>query len=73
MRSRSNWNLEVLVFFKERESTGVPEEKPFEGIKGENQQQTQPRYGMYGTAGFEPGHIGGKRVLSPPVTLVCSP
>ena len=59
----------VGFFFKERGSTGVPEEKPFEGIKGENQQQTQPRYGMCGTAGFEPGHIGGRRVLSPPVTF----
>ena len=37
--------------------------------KGENQQQTQPRYGMYGTAGFEPDHIGVRRVLSPPVTF----
>ena len=40
--------------------------------KGENQQQTQPRYGMYGTAGFEQGHIGGRRVLSQP-RQICSP
>ena len=63
------WNC--WFFFKERGSTGVPEEKPFGG-RERTKQQTQPRYGMYCTAGFEPGHIGGRRVLSPPRYL-CSP
>ena len=56
LRRRENWSTRRKTFRRE----------------GENQQQTQPRYGMYGTAGFEPGHIGGRRVLSQPRQL-CSP
>ena len=41
--------------------TGVREEKPSE--EGENQQQTQPTYGTGPES--NPGHIGGRRTLSP--------
>ena len=41
--SRSNWNLEVLVF-KERGKPVYPEKNS--RSKGENQQQTQPTYGV---------------------------
>ena len=42
--SWSNWNLRTLVF----EERGKPEypEKTFQS-KGENQQQTQPTYGVH--------------------------
>ena len=42
--SWSNWNLKTLVF----EERGKPEypEKTFQS-KGENQQQTQPTYGVH--------------------------
>ncbi len=49
--SRSNWNLEVLVFLK----GGKPEKNP--PSKDENQQQTQPTYDTE-SCRFEPGHIG---------------
>ena len=39
MRSRSNWNLKVLVF-EEREILEYPEKTS--QVKGVNQQQTQP-------------------------------
>ena len=39
--SRSNWNLEVLIFV-EGGKPDNPEKKP--RSKGENQQQTQPTY-----------------------------
>ena len=42
MRSRSNWNLKVLVF-KEREKPEYPE-KNLSGQGSQNQQQTQPTY-----------------------------
>ena len=43
VRSRSNWNLEMLVF----EERGKPEYKrKTSRSKGENQQQTQPTYGV---------------------------
>ena len=46
MRSRSNWNLKVLVF-KEREKPEYPEKNLSEQrTKGENQQQTQLTYGV---------------------------
>jgi len=47
-------------FCGERE-TEEPEEKPSE--QGENQQQTQPTYGTGPES--SPGHIGGRRALSP--------
>ena len=43
MRSRSNWNLDLLVF-KERVKLEDPEENLSE--QGENQRQTQPTYGV---------------------------
>ena len=61
---------EIVGFFLRRRENRGTRRKTFRR-KGENQQQTQPRYGMYGTAGFEPGHIGGRRVLSQPRQL-CS-
>ena len=42
VRSRSNWNLEMLVF-EERGKPEYPEKILSE--QGENQQQTQPTYG----------------------------
>ena len=42
MRSRSNWNLKVLVF-KEREKPEYPE-KNLSEQGSQNQQQTQPTY-----------------------------
>ena len=59
--SWSNWNLEMVVF----KEWGKPEypKKNIRG-KGENQQQTQPTYGV--NAGiWTPGNIVGGRVLSP--------
>ena len=41
--SRSNWNLEMLVF-EERGKLEYPEKTS--RSKGENQQQTQPTYGV---------------------------
>ena len=43
--SWSNWNLEMLVF-EERGKPEYPEKNLSEQIKGENQQQTQPTYGV---------------------------
>ena len=53
--SWSNWNLEMLVF-EERGKAEYPEKNPQR--KGENLQQTR-RWDL------NPGHIGGRRVLSP--------
>ena len=44
MRSRSNWNLKVLVF-EERGKVRSTRRKTSRS-KGENQQQTQPTYGV---------------------------
>ncbi|KAL9977291.1 hypothetical protein ACROYT_G014680 [Oculina patagonica] len=55
--------------FNERgRKTGEPGEKPSE--QGENQQQTQPTYGTGPES--NPGHIGGRRALSP-LRHPCSP
>ena len=54
--SRSNWNLEVLVFM-EGGKLENPEKNP--RSKDENQQQTQPTYGTGSES--NPGHIGGRR------------
>ena len=56
VRSRSNWNLEMLVFVEGGKPEN-PEKNP--RSKDENQQQTQPPYDS------ESGHIGGRQVLSP--------
>ena len=67
MYSLSNWNLDVLVFME----GGKPENSEKNPrSKDENQQQTQPTY----DTGLEsnPGHIGGRRALSP-LRHPCSP
>ena len=59
--SWSNWNLEILVFAEE----GKPE-KPEKNPRSKartNEQQTQPTYGTGPES--NPGHIGGRRALSP--------
>ena len=48
-----------MFVFEEKEWTGVSGEKPLEAAF-KNQQETQARYG------FDPHHIGGRRMLSPP-------
>ena len=58
--SRSNWNLAVLIF-AEGGKPENPEKNP--RSEDENQQQTQPTYGPGPES--NPGHIGGRRVLSP--------
>ena len=65
--SRSNWNLEVL-FFMEGGKPENPEKNP--RSKDENRQQTQPTYDTGPES--NPGHIGGRRVLSP-LRHPCSP
>ena len=65
--SRSNWNLEVLVFMEGGKPEN-PEKNP--RSKDENQQQTQPTYGTGPES--NPGHIGGRRALSP-LRHPCSP
>ena len=47
--SWSNWNLEMLVF-EERGKQEYPENTSWS--KGENQQQTQPTYGVVAGFGF---------------------
>ena len=44
VRSRSKWNLEVLVFGREEENWST--RRKTSRSKGENQQQTQPIYGI---------------------------
>ena len=56
----SRWNLEILVFM-EGEKPENPEKNP--RSKEEDQQQTQPH--MTGNRESNPGHIGGRRALSP--------
>ena len=58
LTSRSNWNLEVLVFM-EGGKFGEPLKKPSE--QGQNQQQTQPTCQPVEP---NPGHGGGRQVLS---------
>ena len=56
--SRSNWNLEMLVFV-EGGKPEYPEKNP--RSRNENQQQTQSTYDA--ESGNNPGHIGGRRVF----------
>ena len=51
-----------MLVFKERGKPEYPEKNSWS--KGENQQQTQPTYGVDARSS-NPGHIGGRRVLSP--------
>ena len=54
--------FEVLVFFVDGGKLESPEKNPRR--KDENQQQTQPTYDG-GSGNQTPGHIGGRRVISP--------
>ena len=51
------------VGLRGEEKTGIPGEKHFGAGKGENQQQTQPTYTV------DPGHVGGRRMLSSRETI----
>ena len=55
MRSRSNWNLEMLVF----EERGKPETNP--QSRNENQQQTQPTYDVESGNRTRSTLVGGER------------
>ncbi|KAL9975657.1 hypothetical protein ACROYT_G012840 [Oculina patagonica] len=58
--SRLNWNFEELVFVEGGEPEN-PEKNP--RSRDKNQQQTQPTHGTGPES--NPGHIGGRRALSP--------
>jgi len=58
--SRSNWNLEMLVF-DEGGKIGGPREKTF-GARTRTNNKLNPH--MKPGSGNEPGHIGGRRVPS---------
>ena len=62
VRSRSNWNLEVLDF-KERGKLEYPCQGTASRSKGEKKHQTQPIY--MALTDLDPGRIVGRRVLSP--------
>ena len=61
MRSRSNWNLEVLVF-EERGKPDYPEKKL---SKQGREPTTNSTHIWRRRRDLNPGHIGGRRVLSP--------
>ena len=58
VRSRSNWNLEMLVF-EERENRST--QRKTSQSKGENQQQTQPTYGVDAGSWTLATLVGGER------------
>ena len=58
---RSNWNLEVLIFLGEGE-TGVPGEKSL-GAGTKTNNKLNPH--LTAVRESNPGHIGGRRSLSP--------
>ena len=60
--SRSNWNLEMFFFWRRRENRST--RRKTSRSKGENQEQTQPTYDAESRES-NPGHIGGRRVISP--------
>ena len=62
VRSRSNWNLEVLDF-KERGKLEYPCQGTASRSKGENKHKKQPT--NIASTELSPGHIVGRRVLSP--------
>ena len=66
--SRSNWNLEMLVFWGGRK-TGVPGEKPSEQGR---ELTTNSTHIWRRVRESNPGHIGGRRALSP-LRHPCSP
>ena len=69
MDSRSNWNLEVLLVFDER---GKPE-YPEKNLTGQGREPiTNSTHMWLQRRDLNPGHIGGRRVLSP-LHHPCSP
>ena len=68
MRSRSNWNLKVLVF-KERGKPEYPEKNLSEQGR---EPTTNSTHIWRRRQDSNPGHIGGRRVLSP-LRHPCSP
>ena len=68
VRSRSNWNLKVLVF-KERGKPEYPEKNLSEQGREPTTNSTQIWRRRQDS---NPGHIGGRRVLSP-LRHPCSP
>ena len=69
MRSKSKWNLEVLVF-KEGGRPEYPEQKTSRN-KGENQQQTQPTNGTHAGVLTRATLVGGE--CSHRFAIPCSP
>ena len=47
MHSRSNWNLEVLVFYEGGGGGDLSTLRETSRSKGENQEQSQPTYDVY--------------------------
>ena len=68
VRSRSNWNLEMLVF-EERENRST--QRKTSQSKGENHQQNSTHIWRRRRE-LNPDHIGGRRALSP-LRHPCSP
>ena len=68
MHSRSNWNLEVLVL-EERGKAEYPDKNLSEQ---RNEPTTNLTQALVSVLGFEPVHIGGRRLLSP-LSHPCSP
>ena len=66
--SRWNWNLEMLVFYGGRK-TGEPGEIPSEQRR---EPTTNSTHIQHRDRESNPGHIGGRRVLSP-LRHPCSP
>ena len=61
VRSKSNWNLEALLF-KERGKLEYPEKNLSEQGR---EPTTNSTYIWRRCRGSNPGHIGGRRVVSP--------
>ena len=57
--SRSNWNLEMLVF-EERRKPEYPDKNLSDRSKGENQQQTQPTNGVDNGIRIWATQVGGE-------------
>ena len=69
VRSRSNWNLEMLIFVEGGKRMN-PEKNS--RSKDENQQQNQTTYDAELVRESNSGHTGGRQVLSP-LRHPCSP
>ena len=59
-----------MLVFEDRGKPEYPKEKPL-GARERTVNKLNPH--MASTPGFEPGHIGGRRVLSPLCHWPCSP